>query len=157
LIVAEGFDASGIISSLQNVDIVKFYNGKDNNTSFGTINTYTGRNIYTDIDLAQYDIVYLDYNNGVDDIWKNARLFRQVIEWVNEHKDGNEPNVVMGISMGGLVARIALRQMEKDNQDHQTWKYISVDSPHKGANVPVGFQAAVRHIQNWDFLNNVKT
>jgi hypothetical protein len=54
----------------------------------------------------------------------------------------------MGVSMGGLVARIALRQMELANQNHQTWKYISVDSPHKGANVPVGFQAAVRHLQN---------
>jgi hypothetical protein len=54
----------------------------------------------------------------------------------------------MGISMGGLVARIALRKMELDGADHQTWKYISVDSPHKGANVPLGFQAAVRHIQN---------
>jgi hypothetical protein len=54
----------------------------------------------------------------------------------------------MGISMGGLVARIALRKMELDGVDHQTWKYISVDSPHKGANVPAGLQAAVRHIQN---------
>lgn len=90
----------------------------------------------------------MDYNNGVDDIFRNAQLFREVIQYVNSHKQGIEPNVVMGISMGGLVARIALRQMEQAGVNHQTWKYISVDSPHKGANVPIGYQAAVRHIQN---------
>jgi hypothetical protein len=64
---------------------------------------------------------------------------------------GNQQNVVMGLSMGGLVARIALRQMELDGVNHQTWKYISVDTPHKGANVPVGFQTAIRHLKNFNF------
>lgn len=56
----------------------------------------------------------------------------------------------MGISMGGLVARYALRKMEMEGKNHQTCKFISVDSPYKGANVPVGVQALVRHIQNTD-------
>jgi hypothetical protein len=147
LIVAEGFDPSCIMRSEENIDINDFLSSLN---ASGTINiSYLGyRNLYNDIDYDKYDIIYLDYNNGVDDIWRNAQLFREVIEWVNANKVGVNTNVVMGISMGGLVARIALRKMEIDGVNHQTWKYISVDSPHKGANVPLGFQAAVRHIQN---------
>jgi hypothetical protein len=141
LIVAEGFDVSSIMS-IENRNVDDFIDTQINVPYPG------GSTLYDRIDLAQFDIIYLDYNNGVDDIWRNAQLFKEVIQYVNSNKVGNEPNVVMGISMGGLVARIALRQMEMAGQNHQTSKYISVDSPHKGANVPVGFQAAVRHIQN---------
>ncbi|MDR2064139.1 MAG: T9SS type A sorting domain-containing protein [Prevotellaceae bacterium] len=154
LIVAEGFDASIITGKEYNMDINDFiYNEYPTSTGTININYFYNyhRNLYNEINLAEYDIVYLDYNNGVDDIWRNAQLFREVIEWVNANKEGVKPNVVMGISMGGLVARIALRKMELDGVEHQTWKYISMDSPHKGANVPLGFQAAVRHIQNTDF------
>ncbi len=150
LIVAEGFDASCIMSSIGNVDINNLIDFSNDIDSWGTINVpYPGGGtLLNKIDIAQYDIIYLDYKNGVDDIFRNAQLFREVIQYVNSHKQGSEPNVVMGISMGGLVARIALRQMEQAGVNHQTWKYISVDSPHKGANVPIGYQAAVRHIQN---------
>ena len=144
LIVAEGFDLSNVISSIPNVDIRRFIG------HIGSITYSTNKNLLNDIDLAEYDIVYLDYNDGVDDIWRNAQLFREVIEWVNREKEDStiENNVVMGISMGGLVARIALRKMELDGINHRTWKYISVDSPHKGANVPLGVQSILSHIQN---------
>jgi hypothetical protein len=55
----------------------------------------------------------------------------------------------MGISMGGLVARYALRQLEIQGYDHQTKIFFSMDSPHNGANVPVGVQAALYHIKNY--------
>ncbi|MDR0231796.1 MAG: hypothetical protein LBI82_06720 [Dysgonamonadaceae bacterium] len=109
------------------------------------------------IDWLEYDIVYLRYNDGLDDIFRNAALFKQAIKWVNENKAPDaSPNVVLGISMGGLVARYALRSMEIDvekgvegAQGHNTWKYISFDSPHKGANLPLGLQAMIRDIQNF--------
>lgn len=99
-----------------------------------------------------YDIVFLDYNDGTDDIKRNAKLLKDVIHWVNQVKVGNQPNVVLGISMGGLVARWALREMENENiEDHQTVKLITMDSPHKGANVPVGVQAALYHASSLGF------
>jgi len=144
LIVAEGFDP------FNSTDIYDFLRFSSSPNSFGTINCpYPGGGtLKNKIDFAQFDIIYLDYKDGMDDIWRNAQLFKEVIQWVNGQKQGSEPNVVMGISMGGLVARIALRQLENEGYNHQTKKYISVDSPHKGANVPIGLQAAVRHIQN---------
>ena len=57
-----------------------------------------------------------------------------------------QQNVVLGISMGGLVARYALRDMEVNGITHDTRLNISLDSPHQGANIPVGFQAMVSHL-----------
>jgi hypothetical protein len=105
---------------------------------------------------ASYDIIYLDYEDGVDDIFRNARLLEQAIDIVNARKIGNEPNIVFCDSMGGLVARYALRSMELKGKDHQTRKFISMDSPHKGANVPVGFQAAVRNLRKMKFSIDAK-
>lgn len=42
--------------------------------------------------------------------------------------------------MGGLISRYALKWMENNNQNHNTRLWISFDSPHKGANIPIGDQ-----------------
>ena len=153
LIVAEGFDAYGIIPSvIFDTDINDFLkNTSQSDNDFGTINlNYSDGNLKDKIDISQYDIVYVDNNIGTDDIRRNAKLFEEAVDWVNAHKIGGQPNVVMGLSMGGLVARYALRTMEMAGKDHQTWKFISVDAPHKGANVPVSAQAAVRQLEDLD-------
>ena len=89
------------------------------------------------LDLG-YDIAYLDYADGMDDIRRNAALFQEALRYINTHKEGDEKNVVVGLSMGGLVASYGLRKMELAGEDHETRKYISYDSPHMGANVPLG-------------------
>ncbi|WP_157886975.1 esterase/lipase family protein [Hymenobacter sp. PAMC 26628] len=96
-----------------------------------------------------YDLVFIDYNNGTDDIRRNAALFEQVVQYVNANKQGGtatgQRNVVLGISMGGLVARYGLAEMEKA-QPGSTYTRLLVtqDSPHRGANTPLGLQALVR-------------
>jgi len=142
LIVAEGFDPLAILFnrnfSLDNF-IYSLRIGVENSTT----------NFLNNLDVSKYDIVFLDYNDGIDDIFRNAKLLEEAIEWVNGQKGGMpgaQPNVVMGLSMGGLVAKTALRSMEVANKNHDTRLFVSVDSPHKGANVPVGFQALVMHM-----------
>ncbi|WP_286743743.1 T9SS type A sorting domain-containing protein [Roseivirga sp. UBA1976] len=101
-----------------------------------------------------YDIVFLNFNNSTTYIQRNAYLLQEVIKWVNAEKVVNNStakNKVMGISMGGLVARYALSDMEDRNINHGTDLYISMDTPHQGANVPVGLQAAFRHLTNLSF------
>jgi len=98
-------------------------------------------------DVGQYDLVFVNYRFATADILRNARVLAGVIEEVNRRKAGTagvQPNVVMGVSMGGLVARAALRTMEVENRPHDTRLYVSMDSPHRGANVPLGFQYLVR-------------
>jgi hypothetical protein len=154
LIVAEGYDPSIIIPKIGNNSILTFtttyfqYLDKEY-PKYGTIDVpYTsGSTLVNMLNSNDYDIVYLDYNNGVDDIKRNAKLLEAAIDTVNKHKEKNDINIVMGISMGGLVARYALRDMELNNREHNTIKFISIDSPHKGANVPVGAQAFVRQVQ----------
>ena len=126
LIIAEGFEVSNM-GFQENVSINNF---------FSKVLSCEPSN------FPGFDIVYLDYNCPTDDIWRNAELMRDAIRWVNEHKEGSAENIVMGYSMGGLVAAIALRQMELANEDHDTKKYISLDSPHCGATVPFAVFAA---------------
>lgn len=103
---------------------------------------------------AGYDLVYLDYDNGAEPIQRNAYLAQTLIRTINEMKAANgsiEPNVVMGISMGGLVARYALSEMERpmdgrQPEEHDTRLYISMDSPHRGANAPLGMQYMAHHL-----------
>ena len=111
MIIAEGFDPSHVLGTT-NMDITNLSIRKEN--IIGTLNI-GDPNIWENI--SSFDIIYLDYNDGLDDIRRNAVLFQEVIDYVNRNKEGASPNVVMGISMGGLVARYALRKMELENSD----------------------------------------
>lgn len=64
-----------------------------------------------------------------------------------------EQNVVMGMSMGGLVARYALARMTKNNLNSEARLLITHDSPHKGANVPLGLQYLIRMMGNVRLFN----
>ena len=98
-----------------------------------------------------YDIVVVNFptyinaaantiDGGADYIERNALSLVTVIETLNLQKTGNEQNIVIGPSMGGLISRYALRFMEQNTLNHQTRLWISFDSPHYGANVPIGLQ-----------------
>jgi hypothetical protein len=76
-----------------------------------------------------------------------ADYLLQAIDWINSQKVNNaaglrEQNIVMGISMGGLVSRYALAKRTKQTGTNSTEakELITMDSPHQGANVPLGLQ-----------------
>jgi len=79
-------------------------------------------------------------DGGADFIERNAMTVREIITIINGQKTGTEQNVVIGPSMGGLISRYALNFMEQNGDTHDTRLWISFDSPHRGANVPIGFQ-----------------
>ncbi len=131
-------------------------------------NTYFYRNFIADIggvfsqfnynlsDIGNYDLVFVDYNHGGASILTNALLFRQVLVWVNSQKalaGSTEQNVVLGISMGGLVARYGLADMVKNtNIPTETRLLITHDSPHRGANIPAAMQYLGRKAINDNLL-----
>lgn len=97
-----------------------------------------------------YDIVVLDFMDGAGDIIDNADnvvgCFNDIIN--KDYRDNQtEENIFIGPSMGGLISRIALAKMEQNEttsqKSHLTGQWISFDSPHKGANIPIGMQWAV--------------
>ncbi|MGB4776353.1 MAG: T9SS type A sorting domain-containing protein [Daejeonella sp.] len=145
LIVAEGFDMGRIL------DPELAYGDNTMDEFLDEIKYYEGNLKTLLINNPQYDIVYVDWHEGTADIKKNAKLLKQVIREVNQRKalaGSTAKNVVMGISMGGLVARYALKEMENSNEPHHTKLYISYDSPHQGANVPLGYQFMAKHLSN---------
>jgi pimeloyl-ACP methyl ester carboxylesterase len=116
---------------------------------------FNGQRLSELLEARDYDLVFLNYGWGGDDIKRNAYLLENVIQWVNQQTaaaGSTQKNVVIGVSMGGLVARYALRDMELRNANHNTRLYGSVDSPHQGANVPLGFQAAIRYLAGLNIL-----
>ena len=73
-------------------------------------------------------------------------LLVELIKSINDQKVGDYENVVIGPSMGGLISRYALNYMESIGVDHETRLYVSFDTPHAGANVPIGFQHMFNHL-----------
>ena len=140
LIVAEGFDTGAILNPEQEAgdnNIIGFLNNV--NTSLSNLPA----------EINTYDIIYVDWDNGVDFIQRNAFAFEEAIRWVNDNKMANAtPNTIIGQSMGGLVARYALTDIEQNqNFNHDTDLYISHDAPHLGANTPIALQHFNRHVK----------
>jgi hypothetical protein len=83
-------------------------------------------------------------DGGAYYIESNAYALVKLITRVNEHLTTNASTAkiaMVGPSMGGQISRYALAYMEKNNLPHNTYLWISVDSPHLGANIPMGDQA----------------
>ncbi len=119
---------------------------------FNNIGLSQYTSLYNDliVDLRNndYDVVFLNFEFSGDYIQKNAHLLVKLIQQINNQKTTNEKNILMGFSMGGLVARYALAYMESNNMDHETDKYVSHDSPQMGANVPLGLQFFANDLAN---------
>ena len=92
-------------------------------------------------------------DGGADYIERNGMNMVSYLMYVKKLLQANgstEKIVVVGPSMGGQISRYALAYMDKKfaetNNDvwkHNTRLWISVDSPHLGANIPMGTQASV--------------
>jgi len=148
LIIAEGFDV-GTLLNPENVGGEYSYEDFRRSVQFSGSNELT--NLIWNANNKEYDIIYIDWDNGVDYMQRNAYVLQAVIEYVNSQKANNplaEQNVVLGQSMGGVIARYTLAHMEQNNVDHDTRLFISHDAPQQGANVPVAFQFLYRHLTN---------
>lgn len=119
-------------------------NNQDADFVYDQINTLDGNNHFlNDLYYRYYDVIVLDLKYNTVDIEKNADLFIDLIKTINAELITNNSKYrlnVLGVSMGGLIIRYALAKMEKQGLDHRVERYISFDSPHLGANIPLGIQ-----------------
>ena len=143
LIVAEGFDPWGFIKTHS----VHSYSGF---TDIEDILWDTGINTY--YFFNNYAVYYIDWYDHNADIRGNAELMKRAIRWVNANKHTADKNIVMGQSMGGLIARIALKEMEEWEERHQTNIFISHDAPYLGANITPGLLFMFWDL--WDYLSD---
>ncbi|MDA1336271.1 MAG: T9SS type A sorting domain-containing protein [Bacteroidetes bacterium] len=93
--------------------------------------------------LEGLDLVFLDFSIGTHSIFDQAQLLKHVIELCRNNKEGDEPLVVIGPSMGGVVARLAIRQLELDGIQHCIRLLACIDSPFRGAHLPQSLQEAI--------------
>jgi hypothetical protein len=142
LIVVEGFDLDNFYNILNTLAAPE-----GNPQSFSAIVDNNGPTTLLDalqqgMGADTYDIIYVDYNQPTTYVQANAYMLQAVIAWVNTQKaaaGSTSKNVVLGVSMGGLVARYALADMEDGNVQHDTRLMITHDTPHQGANIPPSF------------------
>lgn len=126
VLIVEGFD----MDNTMDWDVL--YNLLNKEQLIETLRTY-GR-----------DFGVIDFNDATVNIYSNAVNVMEAIRYINANRaDSNDTFTVIGASMGGLVTRYALDKMESNNKLYgaprvNTW--ISFDSPHEGANIPLGIQ-----------------
>ena len=101
-------------------------------------------------ELSQiYDIIYLKYNNDTDDLLRNGKLLRKALQVVNNNRFSvSDDTYVVGLGVGGVIARIGINMMESEGENHRVCKFIAVNSPFRGINIPLALQGLIRHIQN---------
>jgi|GEM_PF-2786052 len=154
-IYVEGFSPDEYFESFNNETYSTFYN----RFNIYQNNNQSGYPLLDELEANGYDIIYVDFEQGTGNILENAQTLKRAIKWVNDQKAANgssEPNVVAGYSMGGLVARVAIRQMELEIGQTGSFGppdvsyFITVDTPHLGANIPYAVAIAVD-----DFYRNV--
>lgn len=144
ILVCDGFDPA---------------DGRDVNSIYNLLNYGNPvQNLGNNVRDLGYDVVVLNFpqytrpdgvtniDGGVDYIQRNARVMMELINYLNANKVGNQELVIIGPSMGGLISRYALRYMEMNGMDHHTRLWLSFDSPHLGANVPIGMQHMFNYI-----------
>lgn len=102
-----------------------------------------------------YDIIIYRSASSTQSIIPNAlSLVYFITTKINAAKTSDNELIVIGSSMGGLMCRYALTWMEYMGVDHKTKLFITMDSPHNGANIPLGIQFML-HYLNQNFLESI--
>ena len=145
----------------------------EDNMQYNDVNTsgdLEPKNLITKLRDEGYDVVILNIpkyytsamgssienkliDGGADYVERNGRALASYIKSTKlalTLNGSTEGLVIMGPSMGGLISRYALAYMEKkfvETNDvswkHNTRLWVSFDSPHLGANIPLGAQANI--------------
>ncbi len=113
-----------------------------------------------------YDVVIVNHpihwangfriDGGADYIERNGLTHVRLYQYLNNllvQNGSNEELVIVGPSMGGQISRYALAYMEKEGIPHNTRLWVSIDSPHLGANIPIGAQSLLHTI--WGVTGSV--
>lgn len=101
-----------------------------------------------------FDIIVFSYPGNLNDTYLQRKAYamatalEQIKTWrsYDNLDNGFYKETLIGLSLGGVISRYALAFMEQQGTEHGIDTYISVDSPHKGANVPLSLQRTLAFI-----------
>ena len=100
------------------------------------------------IDEYGHTVVILEYADENAGVERNAAavealLTDPALPVMHGYQSTGTRSLLLGWSLGGLIGRYALTGMENDGIDHHVSLYISYDVPHRGARLPLSFEAFV--------------
>ncbi|MBD3223100.1 MAG: hypothetical protein GF313_00105, partial [Caldithrix sp.] len=113
------------------------------NLNYPSFYYYKANVFFEEIKDNNSDIFMLDFADGGDDIATNAQIVKSAIKYLEQIREGDQPIMVAGLSMGGVVCRYALAESEDPNGDNEPLDvshFISIDSPQQYATIEQGFQ-----------------
>src|SRR5262249_13182053 len=87
-----------------------------------------------------FDAVVLNFADATDYVQKNAFVVEELIAEVQAAIAPTQTIAVVGASMGGLCSRYAIAYMETHAPPHRVRTWIAFDTPHLGADIPLGVQ-----------------
>lgn len=103
---------------------------------YNTTNLFNGSTV--EIDGGAY---YIESN-----AMALVKLLTQTKEELLQNGSSNQVAIIAP-SMAGQISRYALSYMEKNNLAHNVYLWVSLDSPHLGANIPLGDQGLIYRLQ----------
>jgi pimeloyl-ACP methyl ester carboxylesterase len=103
-----------------------------------------------------FDIVILDFTRGNDYLQRNAFVLVALLERLRIEVKGAAKTVVVGASMGGLIARYALSFMSSKGLDHNTSLFVSFDAPQRGACIPLGLQHFMSYFSRYSGAESLR-
>ncbi|AJT70159.1 esterase/lipase family protein [Streptomyces chattanoogensis] len=95
-------------------------------------------------------LILVGFDERSESILRNAETVTAAILRTIAEQFDDTRLLVGGFSMGGIVTRYALARMEMQRMDHRVGVYVSFDSPHRGAWVPIGLQAFAHYTGDVD-------
>ncbi|MFI6958018.1 esterase/lipase family protein [Nocardia sp. NPDC050408] len=134
VILADGF-------SLGASDLGELWAGLENNGRYRFI---------SELHAIGRDVIVLGYDNRAASIPDNANTAIECIQTAIRRRAGKAKLAVGGFSMGGMVTRYALAKMQHDPDlpDPETSMYLSYDTPHRGAWLPISMQAFAHFLKD---------
>lgn len=138
VIIVDGFDP-GDERKLDGLFKLMNYDPDNNPITDNSINLV---NKLTDATNG-FDVTLVNFPNGADYIERNAMALVALLQRETSKLQANgstEQITLIGPSMGGLITRYALAYMEKNGIPHNVKLWVSFDSPHLGANIPISTQ-----------------
>lgn len=126
---------------------------------FGRSGGMIPQELIDSLNRAGVDVLVFDYLeedvNGNYLVSKSLALQKAIrlIEQIN--RESQYDSLLFGFSLGGVIARHALVSLEGVDYEHKISTYVSWDSPHLGAHVPLAIQATPKFAE--DALYNAGT
>lgn len=106
---------------------------------------------------AGYDVVFVDFLTNRAPIQSNAKVLANILFQLDSimKLNGSKEHIeIVGASMGGLISRIALKEMELAGCCHNVKLFLTFSTPHQGANIPLSLQESFKDmLTRGNYLN----